>query len=283
MAAETNGRTTHSLSPTEKAHEPLSSDRPGIRIFLQPLAPPAALGLAGFAGSTWITSAYIADWFGNPESPTIFFPFIGMFGGVAQFVAGIYGLNARDTLVSVINTMWGSFWIAIGILYAFVAAGALEPHSVHTHFPELASWFVVLSVFTWSGALASTARDLVLCICLFSLAIGSTIACCLFAYNGGQSSESGSGDGLEGGVTNGIKAAAYFWMLSSLAAWWRVTVYLVEEAYGPNHFITKFFPIVRLPTEKKAPYVIPGWGEPGVKRGVPKLWPANEHLVGVGE
>jgi succinate-acetate transporter protein len=39
--------------------------------------------------------------------------------GLAQFIAGIKGFEARDTLVTVINTMWGSFWLAIGILYAF--------------------------------------------------------------------------------------------------------------------------------------------------------------------
>lgn len=167
--------------------------------------------------------------------------------------------------------MWGSFWISIGILYAFVAAGALEPHEIHTHFPELASWFIILAVFTWSGAIAACARDIVLSACLFSLAIGSTIACCLFAYNGGTGSA--SGDGLAGGVTNGIKVASYFWMLSALCAWWRVTVYLVEEAYGPNHAITKFFPIGRTPAERRAPLIIPGLGEPGVKRGVPKMLP----------
>lgn len=249
---------------------------PSVQIFLQPIAPPAALGLAGFAGSTWITSSYIANWWGNDTSPTIFFPFVGMFGGLAQFIAGLYGFKARDTLVTVINTMWGSFWIAIGILYTFVAAGALEAHSVHTHFPELASWFVVLTVFTWSGAIAATARDIVLSVCLFSLAVGSTIACCLFAYNGGSGTAaegSPSGDGLSGGVTMGIKAASYFWMLSALCAWWRVTVYLIEEAYGPDHMITKFFPIGRTPQEKRAPLVIPGLGEPGVKRGVPKPLP----------
>lgn len=71
---------------------------PGVQIFLRPIAPPAALGLAGFAGSTWITSSYIADWWGNAESPTIFFPFVGIFGGLAQFIAGIYGFQARDTV-----------------------------------------------------------------------------------------------------------------------------------------------------------------------------------------
>lgn len=110
---------------------------------------------------------------------------------------------------------------------------------------------------------------------LFSLAIGSTIACCLFAYNGGSSTTSGSGDGEYGGVTKGIKAASYLWMFSALCAWWRVTVYLIEEAYGPTHWITKFFPIGRTPMEKGQPLIIPGLGEPGVKRGVPKMLPLS--------
>lgn len=104
----------------EKRYQEILDQPPGVRIFLRPIAPPAALGLAGFAGSTFITSSYIANWWGNTTSPTIFFPFVGIFGDLAQFIAGLYGFAARDTLVTVINTMWGSFWIAIGILYAFV-------------------------------------------------------------------------------------------------------------------------------------------------------------------
>ena len=64
-------------------------------------------------------------------------------------------------------------------------------------------------------------------------------------------------------------------MLSALFAWWRVTVYLVEEAFGSNHVITKFFPIGRMPMEQRAPFVIPGLGEPGVKRGVTKPMPVD--------
>ena len=62
-------------SHTEKRTK-VVEQTPGVQIFLQPIAPPAALGLAGFAGSTWITSSYIANWWGNTESPTIFFPFV---------------------------------------------------------------------------------------------------------------------------------------------------------------------------------------------------------------
>lgn len=104
--------------------------------------------------------------------------------------------------------------------------------------------------------ISASARDVVLLGVVASLAIGTTIACSLFSYGGGPNV--------------GITVAAYFWMLSALLAWYRVTVYLVEEAYGKDHIVTKFFPIGRMPHEKKQPLVIPGLGEPGVKRGVPK-------------
>ncbi|BGP56299.1 hypothetical protein JCM8202_006239 [Rhodotorula sphaerocarpa] len=228
---------------------------PKVRIFLKPYAPPAALGLAGFASSTFITSMWIAEWWGDASSPGAFFPFVMMFGGLAQFLAGMWGFVARDTLVTVINTMWGSFWLAQGILFYLNAAGTVPPSSIHQHFPELAAWFIPLAAFTWSGAIAALVRDAILSCCLFCLAIGSTIACCLFAYGGG--------------VEHGIKAAAYFWMLSSLFAWWRVTKYLIEEAFGPKSQVAQFVPVFRTKHEQSQPLVVPGLGEPGVKRGMP--------------
>jgi uncharacterized protein len=128
------------------------------------------------------------------------------------------------------------------------ATGVLPAHSIYTTFPELASWFVVLTGFTWGGAAAATARDLVLSGCLTSLAIGSTIACCLFAGNGESES-----------LRSGIKAAAYFWMLSALLAWWRVIVYLLEEAYGRK--VMSYFPVFRTAREKNAAHIIPGLGK----------------------
>lgn len=231
------------------------NNEPNVTIFLRPIAAPAALGLAGFAGSTWITAAYIAEWYGNKESPLIFFPFVAFWGGLGQFIAGLFGYAARDTLVTVVHCLWGSFWMSVGLLYLLVATGALPSHPIDTHFPELAAWMVVLTFFTWSGAIASAARDLALFLVLFFLACGSTIACCLFSYGHG--------------VERGMKAAAYFWIVSAIVAWWRVTVYLLEEAFGPS--IAKFCPIFRFPTEKGKPLLVPGMGEPGVRRGMPGL------------
>jgi succinate-acetate transporter protein len=96
--------------------------QPYVTIFLQPIAPPAALELAGFSGSTFIVASWIAGWWGNSESPLIFFPFVAFWGGLSQFIAGLMGYKARDVLVTVINTMWGAFWMSIGLLYAFVVS-----------------------------------------------------------------------------------------------------------------------------------------------------------------
>lgn len=108
----------------EKIERVLSRD-PQVSIFLQPIAAPAALGLAGFAGSTFITASWIARWWGSESSPTIFFPFVAFWGGLGQFIAGLYGYAARDTLVTVIHALWGSFWMSIGLLYLLVVCISL--------------------------------------------------------------------------------------------------------------------------------------------------------------
>lgn len=95
---------------------------PGVTIFLRPIAPPAALGLAGFAGSTWITASWIAGWWGEEKSPGIFFPFVAFWGGLAQFLAGLKGYPARDTLVTVVNVLWGSFWMSAGLMWFLVVS-----------------------------------------------------------------------------------------------------------------------------------------------------------------
>lgn len=92
------------------------------------------------------------------------------------------------------------------------------------------------------------ARDWILCGVLTFLAIGSTIACCLFAYGSG--------------VETGMYVAAYFFMASALLAWWRVTLYLIDEAFGDK--VPKFLSAFATPFENRVPLSSSGIGEPGV-------------------
>ena len=62
-----------------------------------------------------------------------------------------------------------------------------------------------------------------------------------------------------------------------------MTAYLVEEAFGADHAILKFFPIFRTSMELRQPTLMPGFGEPGVKRGVPKPVALNYGADGLPE
>jgi hypothetical protein len=43
------------------------------RLVLQPIAPPASLGLWGFFASTMVVSTWILHWWGDAHSPGAFF------------------------------------------------------------------------------------------------------------------------------------------------------------------------------------------------------------------
>jgi hypothetical protein len=69
-------------------------DGVGTRVFLQPIAAPSIP--AGFAGATFIVASNLAGWWGTSTSPLALARFAAMFGGLAQFAAGMWAYKARD-------------------------------------------------------------------------------------------------------------------------------------------------------------------------------------------
>src|SRR3954470_3873665 len=131
----------------------LANWRDQTRVFLQPIAAPSVRGLYGFAAATFMVAANLAGWYGGKGSPEFLFPFAALFGGVAQFAAGMWAFRARDALASAIHGMWGAFWMAYGVLFLLVATGALSVPS--GTWPEFGYWFLTLGAITAAGALAS--------------------------------------------------------------------------------------------------------------------------------
>ena len=86
------------------------------RVFLQPIAAPSILGLAGFASATFVVASNLAGWWGTPTSGLVLAPFAAMFGGLAQFLAGMWAYKARDAIATLAHGTWGAFWLAYGIL-----------------------------------------------------------------------------------------------------------------------------------------------------------------------
>ena len=152
-------------------HGEIAEIREHTRVVLQPIAAPSILGLFGFAGATFIVAAHLAGWYGTEKSGVFLFPFAAVFGGLAQFLAGMWAYKARDAIATAMHGMWGSFWIAYGILNLLVAVGAYALPA--GEFPEFGFWFLALAVITGIGALAAVAESLGLVTVLTSLAVGS--------------------------------------------------------------------------------------------------------------
>jgi len=218
---------------------------PQPRVFLQPIAAPSILGLYGFAGATFMVAAYMAHWFGNAHSTLLLMPFAAFFGGLAQFLAGMWAYKARDGLATAMHGMWGAFWMAFGILeWLFASGRAVAPAG--QAFPELGYWFIVLAAITWVGSAAAAAENKALVTVLAFLAGGSTIAAI----------------GYLAGLDHLLVLAGYLFIISALVAWYVASALMLSECYG-----REVWPVGKTAHARQMPAITPGIGEPGVIRG----------------
>jgi len=162
------------------------------RIFLTPVAAPSILGLFGFASSTFMVAAWLTGWFGQNQNHTmvlaVLAPFCLTFGGIGQFMAGMWCYRARDAIGTAMHGTWGAYWIAFGIFFILAGAGVL--HNVTTgpkgaQMVPLAYWFYTLAVITGCGFLAALFKNASLSAVLFTLAVGS--ACVAIGFDSGVS------------------------------------------------------------------------------------------------
>lgn len=152
------------------------------RLVISPISAPSVLGLFGFAAATLIVSGNLAGWYGNPKSAMYYAPFALAFGGVAQFLAGMWSYKARDTLATAMHGMWGSFWVAYGILWLMNGSKAMlvPPSAAKSFFPAFGMWFVMLGLLTGIGALVAIAKNLGLFTTLGLLSAGSCLLAAAF-------------------------------------------------------------------------------------------------------
>src|SRR5581483_1924747 len=164
------------------------------RVVLQPFAAPSVLGLYGFAAATFMVALHLTGVYGGVKTNGELWPFAAVFGGIAQFLAGMWAYRVRDTIATAMHGMWGSFWIAFGILNILIMTGLvpLVPPGSKSD-PAFAMWFWTLGAITAAGALAALAENFALVAVLATLSAGSF----LFAI------------GLSAGSTGVVKVAGW--------------------------------------------------------------------------
>lgn len=222
------------------------------RVFLQPIAAPSILGLAGFAGATFIVASNLAGWWGTSTSPLALAPFAAMFGGVAQFAAGMWAYKARDAIATLAHGTWGSFWLAYLILNILVGTHVVAQPTPWYHNPEVGFWFFALAVTTGIAALAAFAESMGLVAVLGTLATGSGILAAAFIY----------------GSHAWTEVAGWVLVFSAAFAWYMVAAMVFIASTGRTILPTfKYNRAANVPGGHPVEPIELEWAEPGVKMG----------------
>jgi len=224
------------------------------RVFLQPIAAPSALGLAGFSVATTMVALIQAGWLGTWKDLGVVGLFAMTFGGIAQFAAGMWSYKARDVVATVAHGMWGSFWIAFGVLQILTITGQLPAPAPGAANYALGLWFFGLAYMTGIAALAATFENFGIALVLWTLAVGSGLSAAGWFLTG---------------IGNGwLGAGGVLFVISAGLAAYQVLAMSLASASGRT-----ILPLGHYKKDANKPGAQPmepiqlAWAEPGVKKG----------------
>jgi hypothetical protein len=223
------------------------------RVVLSPYAAPSVLGLYGFAAATFMVALHLTGVYGGAKTNGELWPFAAMFGGVAQFLAGMWAFRVRDTIATAMHGMWGSFWIAFGIFNLLVMWGKLPDNPAGSvSDPAFAMWFWTLMAITAAGALAAIAESFALFSVLGTLAVGSLLLAI----------------GLSAGSTGWVKISGWVLVASAILAWYTATAIMMLSGAGKVILpLGKPMKEANMPGGRPVKPIQLEWAEPGVKKG----------------
>jgi succinate-acetate transporter protein len=95
------------------------------------IADPGPLGLAAFAGTTFVLSLFNAGLVGNAKLEAVVLPLALLYGGIAQVLAGMWEFKKNNTFGAVAFTSFGVFWISF-FYYVRYVAPTLPAADAHT-------------------------------------------------------------------------------------------------------------------------------------------------------
>ena len=88
------------------------------------IANPAPLGLAAFALTTFLLSAANAHWMKGNATGDAWVPYALAYGGIAQFLAGMWEFRNKNVFGATAFSTYGAFWIGLFFYVRLVAPTA---------------------------------------------------------------------------------------------------------------------------------------------------------------
>ncbi len=138
------------------------------------VADPIPLGLAGFASATFTISSVYAGWFRfSPGDLSEAIPVVLVFGGIAQFLAGMWAFRRGNVLAATAFSTFGAFnasfalllWLQLIRLIPSTAAGASNPSYV------AGVYVLTFSLIALYLGIAALGENLAIAAVLFTLAL----------------------------------------------------------------------------------------------------------------
>jgi succinate-acetate transporter protein len=126
-------------------------------------ADPGPLGLAGFAGTTFVLSLINANLI-SARGIGVVAALALAYGGIAQFTAGIWEFRTGNTFGAVAFCSFGMFWVSFYLILHVIPAAALTPHA-------LSAYLWMWGIFTTYMFLASLRTTAAVAAVFFLLAI----------------------------------------------------------------------------------------------------------------
>ena len=187
-------------------------------------ANPAPLGLSGFALSTFILSMFNGHLVNMAGLPVLFGALL-FYGGIAQFLAGMWHFRIGDTFSATVFGSYGAFWMALWAFYVFYAKtipeGDVLNHAIGLYLLVWAGFTALLFIVSLrtTGAVALT----VLLLVVTELVLGL---------------------GNNAGSESTIKLGGYIGLATAVAAWYTAFAILLESTFG--RWILPVFPLSRI-------------------------------------
>lgn len=173
-------------------------------------ANPAPLGLAGLAATTVLLSIVST---GLLREPAALLPVLGLaafYGGLAQFVAGLFEYRRGNTFGATLFASYGAFWLTYWWLVPRVILA--DAHN------GLGVFLLVWGIFTAYMAVAALRTSLVVLALLVLLAVTYVLLA--------------AGEFLDGRGTHGVtQVGGWFGIVAGLVAWYASAAAVINASH----------------------------------------------------
>jgi succinate-acetate transporter protein len=120
-----------------------------------PIADPGPLGLAAFALTTFVLSMFNANLLGAGGEPVVFGLALA-YGGLAQFMAGMWEFRTGNTFGAVAFTSYGAFWLSFWAFVEFFEKSVPAADAGHAVGLYLIAWGI-FTTYMFVASLRTTA------------------------------------------------------------------------------------------------------------------------------